>query len=239
MRNYYGDYWTDEVKTKFVQSGKANAFMRMVYVTMSIGLAITGLAAYYFGTNIEQFPFLYTGPWPYIIMFSPLAFVLALSFGINRMSFQTASIVFGVYSFVMGLSLSYIFVIYSDASIAKTFFITAGTFGAMALIGTTTKVDLSKFSSILFMGLIGVIIASVVNMFMQSDTFDFIISLVGVALFCGLTAYDVQRLLQMGAHADTTHESVQKAGLMGALSLYLDFINLFLFLLRFFGSSDD
>lgn len=250
MQNYYGDSWTEQVKERYVSSGKANAFLQTVFVTMAIGLAITGVTAWYFGNELMacfsggsfdpgcQYSWLISGPMRYVVMFAPFAGVLALSFGINRMSYSTASIVFGVFSFLMGLSLSYIFVIYTGASIFKTFLITAGTFGIMAVVGMTTKIDLSKFSSILWMGLIGIIIASVVNMFMQSSTFDFIISIIGVALFCGLTAYDTQRLLQMGAHADVNQEGVQKAGLLGALSLYLDFINLFLFLLRFFGSRD-
>ena len=124
-------------------------------------------------------------------------------------------------------------------SIATTFFITAGTFGAMSIIGMTTKIDLTKMGSILYMALIGLIIASVVNIFMHSSMLQWIISIAGVGIFCGLTAYDTQRLIQIGAHADVEQEGMKKVALMGALSLYLDFINLFLFLLRFFGSSND
>lgn len=237
------------VNTKsFIDSGNAQVFMRLVYAVMAIGLAITGLTSWYFGTGLAEciqdgylmpgckFDWLITGPMRYVVMFSPFAGVLALSFGINKMSYSTASLVFGVFSFLMGLSLSYIFVIYTGGSIFKTFFITAGTFGAMSIIGMTTNIDLTKFRSILFMGLIGIIIASVVNMFMQSEMMDYIISFIGIAVFCGLTAYDTQRLIQIGAHADMEHEGVKKTALMGALSLYLDFVNLFLFLLRFFGN---
>ena len=230
------------VQTKqFIDSGQAQAFMRLVYAMMAIGLTITGLTAWYFGTGLAdcivdgyitpdcKFDWIISGPMRWVIMLSPLAGVLALSFGINKMSYSTASLVFGVYSFLMGLSLSTIFVIYTGGSIFKTFFITAGTFGVMSIIGMTTKMDLTKFGSILFMGLIGLIIASLVNMFMQSETFDYIISFIGVAIFCGLTAYDTQRLMEIGAHADTEHEGVRKVALMGALNLYLDFVNLFLF----------
>jgi FtsH-binding integral membrane protein len=240
------------VRTRsFIDSGRANEFMRLVYAVMAIGLAITGLTAWYFGTGLAEciqdgylmpgckYDWLIMGPMRWVVMLAPLAGVLALSFGINKMSYSTASLVFGVYSFLMGLSLSYIFVIYTGGSIFKTFFITAGTFGAMSIIGMTTKIDLTKFRSILFMGLIGIIIASVVNMFMRSEMFDYIISFIGIGVFCGLTAYDTQRLLQIGAHADTEQEGIRKVALMGALNLYLDFVNLFLFLLRFFGASND
>lgn len=240
-----------QISTKsFVDSGQAQEFMRLVYAVMAIGLTITGLTAWYFGTGLAdcivdgylmpdcKYDWLIMGPMKWVVMLSPFAGVLALSFGINKMSYSTASLVFGVFSFLMGLSISYIFAIYTGASIFKTFFITAGTFGAMSIIGMTTKIDLTKFSSILFMGLIGIIIASVVNMFLKSEMMDYIISFIGIAVFCGLTAYDTQRLIQIGAHADTEHEGVRKVALMGALNLYLDFVNLFLFLLRFFGSRD-
>ncbi len=236
------------VQTKqAIDSSLAQTFMRQVYAIMAIGLTITGLTAWYFGTGLKgcfveggvcEFPWLLQSPISFIVMLSPLVGVLALSFGIHKMSYSTASLVFGVYSFLMGLSISYIFVAYTGASIFKTFFITAGTFGVMSIIGMTTKIDLTKFRSILFMGLIGLIIASLVNFFMRSEMMDYIISFIGVGIFCGLTAYDTQRLLQIGAHADTEQEGVKKVALMGALNLYLDFVNLFMFLLRFFGSRD-
>jgi hypothetical protein len=144
-------------------------------------------------------------------------------------------LIFVVYSILMGASLSFIFLAFTGASIAKTFVITSGMFGVMAVVGYTTKTDLTKFGSIMFMGLIGLIIASVVNMFMQSDTMDYIISFIGVLVFTGLTAYDVQALKRIGAGATAETESTRKLTIMGALKLYLDFINLFLFLLRFFG----
>ncbi len=239
MKSYYEQSWTEARKSEFIGTGKANAFLRQVYVVMALGLAITGLASYYLGVmNDELFYTIFSGPLRYVVMFSPFAFILALSFGLERMSFSTVNILFAVFSAVMGLSLSYIFKVYSMGSIFQTFLITSGTFGAMSLVGLTTKVDLSRYSSFLYMGLIGLIIAMVVNWFMQSSAFDYIISFIGVGLFCGLTAWDTQRLMQMGAHADTENEGVKKAVVMGALALYLDFINLFLFLLRFFGSRD-
>jgi FtsH-binding integral membrane protein len=249
--NFFNQKNSQADTQSFLDTGQARVFMRMVYMIMAIGLTITGLVAWYFGTGLDAcvmdggylapdcpYAWLMTGPMRWVVMLAPLGFVLALSFGINRMSYSTASLVFGVYSAVMGLSLSYIFMIYSGASIFKTFFITGGMFGAMSIIGLTTKMDLSKFGSILFMGLIGIIIASLVNMFLRSEMMDYIISFIGVIIFAGLTAYDTQKLVQIGAHADTEHEGVRKVALMGALNLYLDFINLFLFLLRFFGSRD-
>ena len=136
----------------------------------------------------------------------------------------------------MGISLSFIFLAYTGASIAKTFLITSGMFGSMAVLGYTTKTDLTKFGSLMYMGLIGIIIASVVNMFMGSSTLDYIISFGGVLIFTGLTAYDVQKLKRLGSQMTTEDETTRKFTIMGALTLYLDFINLFLFLLRLFGS---
>lgn len=240
MRNYFEQSWTESRRRDFVETGKANAFLRQVYAVMALGLLITGLAAWYVGMmNDGLFNAIFSTPLRWVVMFAPLGFILALNFGLHRMSYTTVNVLFATFSAVMGMSLAYIFRVYSLGSIMQTFFITAGTFGAMSLVGMTTKVDLSRYSSFLYMGLIGLIIASLVNLFMQSGTFDYIISFIGVALFCGLTAYDTQRLMQLGAHADTEDETVRKAVVMGALALYLDFINLFLFLLRFFGGGND
>ncbi|MEM6262569.1 MAG: Bax inhibitor-1/YccA family protein [Bacteroidota bacterium] len=239
MDNYFEDSVTRSQQRQYEASGRARVFMQRVFTIMAFGLGITAMTAWYFGNNVESFPWLFTSPWYYIVMFAPLGFVLALSFGIHKMSYTTANIVFAVYAMVMGMSLSFIFVAYSLGTIFQTFFVTAGTFGAMALIGATTKIDLSKYSSYLFMALIGLIIASVVNMFLGSTVLEWIVSFAGVLIFSGLTAYDTQRLIQIGAHSDIEDENIQKAGLMGALALYLDFINLFLFLLRIFGGSRD
>lgn len=239
MRNYYDTPVSEERKQNFIVSGEANAFLRQVFTTMSLGLLITGMAAWYVSTSPALMEFFFTGITTWIVIFAPLAFVILLSARIHKMSFTNASITFATYSLVNGISFATIFMVYPMADIFKTFLITAGTFGAMALIGLTTKVDLSKFRSILYMGLIGIIIAMIANFFFRSGPFDYIISIIGVVIFCGLTAYDTQKLMQIGMHADPESEGTKKVALMGALSLYLDFINLFLFLLRIFGGSRD
>ncbi len=241
MDNYYGSSWEQKQQRTFIESGLANAFMKQVFIIMAFGLSISGLSAWFVGDKLlsEEWIFLFQGGMRYVIMFAPLAFVLVLSFGIQKMSYTTASIVFGLYSLVMGISLAPIFLIYTSGSIAKVFFISAGTFGSMALIGMVTKIDLTKFGSILMMALLGLIIVSLVNLFLKSPIIEFISSGIGVLIFCGLTAYDTQRLLRIGAEADTENEGVRKVALMGALSLYLDFINLFLYLLRFLGNRRD
>jgi FtsH-binding integral membrane protein len=171
----------------------------------------------------------------YIVMFAPLIFVLVMSFSFNKLSSFALLALFVAYSAVMGISLSFIFLAYTAGSITSTFFITAGTFSAMAILGYTTKQDLTKFGYILIMGLIGIIIAMVVNMFLNSEIMDYIISCIGVLIFTGLTAYDVQKLKRIGSGAEYGTESTNKLAIMGALNLYLDFVNLFLFLLRLFG----
>lgn len=238
MKEYFNDTWTEPRKQEYVATGASNAFLRQVYMVMSIGLGLTALAAWFVSQKLVAGEWLFILEWQTIIAFSPLIFVLALSFGLEKMSASTASIVFGAFALVMGIGLAPIVLWYTGASIAKTFFITSGTFLAMTVVGLTTNIDLSKFRSILMMALIGLIIASVVNIFLNSGPMDFIISIIGVVLFCALTAYDTQRLLQIGSQADLGTESTQKMVVMGALALYLDFINLFLFLLRIFGSRD-
>ncbi len=238
MKEYFSDTWTETRKQEYIATGASNAFLRQVYMVMSIGLGLTALAAWFVSQKLVAGEWLFIMEWHTAIAFTPLIFVLALNFGLEKMSASTASVVFGVFALVMGIGLAPIVLIYTGASIAKTFFITSGTFLAMTVVGLTTNIDLSKFRSILMMALIGLIIASVVNMFLNSGPMDFIISIIGVVLFCALTAYDTQRLLQIGAQADLGTESTQKMVVMGALALYLDFINLFLFLLRFFGSRD-
>lgn len=217
-----------------------NVFMRQVYVTMALGLVITGLTAWF----VSQTPallnlFFSGGIMRWIVMLAPLGFVFFLAARINKMSFSQASLTFALYSLVNGISFAFIFIVFDLGLIYKVFFITAGTFGAMALVGMTTKVDLSKFGSIMYMALIGLIIAMVVNWFMQSGTLDYIISCVGVLIFCGLTAYDNQKLMQIAGQVNPETEGTKKIALMGALNLYLDFINLFLFLLRIFGGGRD
>ena len=175
----------------------------------------------------------------WLLIIAELVLVFVLSARINKMSVATATIMLIVYSALNGVTLSFIFVVYSLGSIAKTFFITTGMFGVMALVGATTKRDLSKLGSILFMALIGLIIASLVNIFLRSSGLDWVISLIGVVLFTALTAYDVQRVKQLAAESDLYDDTqVGRLAVISALSLYLDFINLFLYLLRFFGRND-
>ena len=200
---------------------------------MAGGLAVTAIAAYVAASS-GFYQSIVGTPWIWVVMLAPLGFVLALSFGIERMSAGTAQMLFWIYAAVMGLSLGGIFLIYTGTSIARVFFITATTFGAMSLYGYTTKRDLSSIGSFLFMGLIGVVIASIVNIFLGSSTLQFVISIVGVIVFVGLTAYDTQRIKEMYLESDST-EAASKKAILGALSLYLDFINLFTLLLQLFG----
>ena len=217
------------------------SYMLRVYNYMGLGLVVTGVVAYLTSqwamSSQANAELLYGSPLAWVIMLSPLAFVLVLSFGINKLSVGAAQGVFWAFAAVMGLSLSSIFLVYTGASIAKVFFITAATFGAMSLYGYTTKRDLTQMGSFLMMGLIGLIIASVVNIFMQSGMLEFIISAVGVLIFVGLPAYDTQKIKESYSESHGA-ELLAKGAIMGALSLYLDFINLFLMLLRLFGNRE-
>jgi FtsH-binding integral membrane protein len=219
-------------------------FISSVFSWMAIALGITAFVAYYFSTN-EAFIASLISVTPtgagfstlgWIVTFAPLAFVLIMSFGFNKLSAGALTILFIIYALLMGMSLSFIFLIYTGTSIALTFGVTAVTFGVMAIAGYTTKVDLSKFGAIMFMGLIGIVIASLVNLFLKSESMDYIISIIGVLVFTGLTAWDVQKLKRIGAGVEFGTEATKKLVIMGALTLYLDFINLFLFLLRFLGN---
>ncbi len=216
------------------------AFMLGIYNNMAMGLAITGLVAY--GTyvwamsNQAVAQALYASPLRWVIIFAPLAFVFGLSATVNRLQPATARLIFLAFAAVMGLSLSSIFLVYTHTSIARTFFVTAASFGALSLWGYTTKRDISAWGSFLFMGLIGIIIAMIVNLFLASSALDFAISALGVLIFAGLTAYDTQRLKNTYAHVAGNQIAAGRASVIGALQLYLDFLNLFLFLLRFMGS---
>lgn len=212
------------------------ALMRKVYVWMSLALAITGFTAFAVAStpNLQQIVLMNTWVmWGLII--AEFALVIGISWGINKLSLTTATLLFVLYSVINGATLSVIFVAYSIGTISKVFFITAGTFAVMAFIGYVTKTDLSKLGKILFMALIGVIIATVVNIFVKSSGLDLILSYVGVLVFVGLTAYDTQKIKNMLWQAGDLSETSQKIALLGALSLYLDFINLFIYLLRIFG----
>ena len=170
----------------------------------------------------------------WLVMLAPLAVIFYMSFGINKMSTGKAQTVFWIFTILMGLSLSWVLIVFTGVSVARVFFITSATFGAMSIYGYTTKRDLTKLGSFLMMGLIGIIIASLVNIFLKSTMMHFVISILGVLIFVGLTAYDTQKIKNMYSASDTIEVSGKKA-IMGALTLYLDFINLFIMLLRLFG----
>ncbi len=213
-------------------------YMLRIYNYMASGLALTGIVAYLFAQYLYANPALARSPLMFVIMLAPLGLVMWLSFGINRMQASTAQALFWVYSALMGLSLASVFLVFTGASIARVFFITAGTFAAMSLYGYTTRRDLSQFGSFLFMGLIGIIIASLVNLFISSSALQFAISVIGVIVFTGLTAWDTQQIKEMYFASDG-YEVAGKKAVMGALRLYLDFINLFMMLLQLLGARRD
>ena len=211
----------------------AKTFMASVFSWMGIALAISAVTSYVFGTN--------EGYMSYLInvekggLSAPLGFVLLMGLGFNRLSASALTGIFLLYSVIMGVSLSFIFMAYAHGLIFQVFFISAAMFGTMAVLGYTTKTDLTKMGNILMMALIGIIIASLVNMFMRSDGLGYAISFIAVIVFTGLTAYDVQKLKNIGVTVESGSESAAKLSILGALTLYLDFINLFLALLRIFG----
>ena len=210
--------------------------MRKVYVWMTLALALTGFTAYGVATSPGIISALYSNSvllWGLVI--AEFAIVFGVSAAINRLSLTTATLLFVLYSVINGALFSSIFLVYTMSSIASVFFITAGTFGVMALIGYTTKKDLSSMGKILFMALIGIIIATIVNIFLKSSGLEMIVSYLGVLIFVGLTAYDTQKIKNMLLMAPDASEASQKIALLGALNLYLDFINLFIYLLRIFG----
>jgi FtsH-binding integral membrane protein len=212
-------------------------YMLRVYNFMASGLALTGIVAYVAASSGFYMQIAHT-PLMWVVMLAPLGLVFWLSAGINRMSAGTAQLLFWVYAALMGLSLGGIFLVYTGASIARVFFITGGTFAAMSLYGYTTRRDLSQFGSFLMMGLIGIVIASLVNMFIGSSALQFAISVIGVLVFVGLTAWDTQAIKEMYVASDDGQIAGKKA-IMGALRLYLDFINLFMMLLQLFGQRRD
>ena len=210
--------------------------MRKVYVWMTLALVITGVTAYGVVTSPGLMMAIVTNKllfWGLII--AEFGLVVAISAAINKLSLTTATLLFVLYSVINGATLSFIFAIYTMSSIASVFFITAGTFAVMAVIGYTTKKDLTSMGKILFMALIGIIIATIVNIFLKSTGLQMIVSYLGVLIFVGLTAYDSQKIKQMLLMAPDAGEGAQKIALLGALSLYLDFVNLFIYLLRIFG----
>ena len=214
--------------------------MRKVYLWMTLALVITGFTSYYVATSPAITSLIFTNKMVfYGLIIAELALVMGVSAAISRLSLSMATLLFVIYSMINGATLASIFFVYTESSIVSVFFITAATFAAMALYGYFTKKDLSSWGKLLIMALIGLIIASVVNIFIGSSALNLIVSYAGVVIFVGLTAYDTQKIKEMLLTAPDAGESMQKMALLGALSLYLDFINLFLHLLRILGSSRD
>lgn len=224
----------------------ANVLFRQVFTWMFGGLLLTSISSLYFGLNPEAMRYLIsiseTGAHlnilGWIVMLAPLGFVLTMSLAFKRLSFIQLASIFILYAIINGISLGFIFYVYEIGSIFKAFISAAALFGVMAIAGYTTKTDLTSLGRILFFGLIGIIIASLINFFMKSSTMDYIISIFGVIIFTGLTAYDVQKIKALSYESDGS-VLYRKLGIIGALNLYLDFINLFLYLLRLFGNKRD
>ena len=226
--------------TRWSTTSALPVLMRKVYTWMALALVITGVTAYGVANSPAILQMIVTNKILFFgLLIGELALVWGVSAMIDRLSLTTATLLFVLYSVINGVTLSFIFLAYTYQSITSVFFITAGTFAVMALFGYFTKTDLSSIGRILFMALIGLIIATIVNIFVKSSGLGLILNYVGVLIFVGLTAWDTQKIKQMLATAADTGETAQKVALMGALSLYLDFINLFLYLLRIFGSSRD
>jgi uncharacterized protein len=220
------------------------AYMLRIYNYMASALALTGIVAMFAANSPAFMQALYTvqdgraagmSGFGWLVMFAPLGLVMWLGMGINRMSTQTAQAIYWTYSVLIGLSLSSIFLVYTGESIARTFFVTAGTFGAMSLYGYSTQRDLTGFGSFLIMGLIGLLVASLVNIFLASSGLHFALSVIGVVIFVGLTAWDTQKLKMMYYQMAGGTEMATKMAILGALNLYMDFINIFVYLLRFIG----
>ena len=230
-----------------VEQTQVKNFMANVFAYMFLALGISALFAYLFSTNLQLLQYLVSSTGRglnalgYIVMFAPLGFVLLMSFGYSKLSAPVLVFLFVIYSALNGITFSFILLSYTSGTVLACFLSAAAMFGIMAFMGYTTKQDLTKFGRILFMGLIGIIVASLINLFMGNSTLDYFISFIGVMIFTGLTAYDVQKLKNIGAgiqYADVPASDVKKVSILGALNLYLDFINLFLFLLRLFGRRD-
>ena len=234
-------YTTESSSRSFYSENAVATLMRNMYAWMAIALVITGFTAFAVANSYSLIYAIATNSILfYGLIFAELGLVYFLSSRIFRMSFATAGLLFAVYSIINGVTLSLIFLIYEIGSIVSTFFITAGTFGAMAVVGSFLKKDLSFIGRFALMALIGLIIAGVVNIFMRSEGFSFIIAIIGVLVFTALTAYDAQKMKNLIAeNGYEVNENTQKLALIGALELYLDFVNLFLYLLRLLGSRRD
>lgn len=215
--------------------------MRKVYLWMALALAVTGMTSFYIASNPGLLQTIFTSRGIFLMLIiAELALVFILSARIMKMSFATAGIMFAAYSVLNGVTMSFIFIAFTMSSIAGAFFVTAGMFAVMSFIGFTLKKDLSSFGSFFFMALIGLVIATVVNAFWANSVLYWVITYIGVLLFVGLTAYDTQKIKHMlMMYGDEVNDNTQKLALLGSLSLYLDFINLFLYILRFFGRNDN
>ena len=215
------------------------ALMRKVYTWMTLALVITGVTAYGVANSPGLLQAIYSSKLTFFgLIAAELGIVIYTSARIHKLALSTATLLFALFSVINGATLASVFIVYSQAAITKTFLVTAGTFAAMAFIGSTTKRDLTKMGGILMMALIGLIIAGIANMFIKSSGFDLIVSGLGVLIFVGLTAWDAQNIKRQLAMSPDKGESAQKIALLGSLSLYLDFINMFLYLLRFLGNRD-
>lgn len=236
---------TDLESLDFTTVAGENKLLRNSFSWMALAMLLTSVSAILFAFMPGLTSLLMTETetgmklsiLAYVVMFAPLLFVLGINFGLNKLSYPALIGLFVAYSIVNGISFSFIFLIYNIGSIINVFLSTTALFAVMAIAGYTTKTDLTKMGSLLMIGVIGIVIASIINMFMHSAGFDYLISILGVIIFTGLTAYDVQKIKNIGYEADGSQTA--KLGILGALTLYLDFINLFLFLLRLFGGKRD
>jgi hypothetical protein len=238
----YADYTVVDGTGKEVAS---RSFMANVFLWMGVALGVSAFFAYLFASNLSLLSYLIDpsgrglSMLGWVVMFAPIGFVLLMSFGFQRLSSPAMIMLFLIYSAINGISFSFILLAYTAGSVIGCFASAAGMFGVMAIMGYTTDKDLTGFGRIMMMGLIGIIIAMLINFFLKSSQMDYIISIIGVMVFTGLTAYDVQKLKRIGAgmeYEGVGAENTRKASVLGALSLYLDFINIFLFLLRLFGN---
>lgn len=216
---------------------RVSAVMKRVYFKMFLAMLVTAFVSWWLASSQSFVNYYFTNTWlMWVVMFVELGMVFWITAGINRMSSSTATLLFFIFAAVNGLTLTPIFLVYAQASIAKTFFITAAVFGAMSVYGFFTKSDLTSWGKFLFFALIGLVIASVINIFWANSTFEWVISIIGVLIFVGLTAWDTQQVKRMAQMAPA--DSVAKLATLGALTLYLDFVNMFLFLLNIFGGND-
>ena len=238
---------TDLNKLEYTTIATENKLLRNSFSWMALAMLLTAISALAFANMPELTSLLLQQTeagfkptiFAYVVMFAPLLFVLGINFGLNKLSFPALIGLFIAYSIINGISFSFIFFVYNIGSITTVFLSTTALFALMAIAGYTTKTDLTKMRSLLMIGLIGIVIASLINMFMGSSQLDYIISIFGVIVFTGLTAYDVQKIKNLGEEGSYNEATSNKLGIVGALTLYLDFINLFLFLLRLFGGRKD